>query len=307
MKKLLFLFFAISLTLSACGTASTQPAPPTQTGTPTITPTTTQTPISTISSTPTFFHPFPTYTPNATAISIAKQLNGFGALISPNEEWVAVTYPGKIKIFQLKQQLEFEITCQAFINCELILPIGWLPNSKVLYFASLVTGEKLTPFDLFTGLGRFDVQSQKFEKVVDDSSSDLAYSASLSPNGVYFAYAEASDSTPHIKILDARTLDEILTIQVDDGLFAGNFLWSNSSDEVLFISIINCESSIYHLTLKTNSLSKLVNKDPSCIELLFENEEHEIALSKSNYHPLSKSYWYFNLITNEFIQIAPTP
>jgi len=59
MKKLLFLFFAISLTLSACGTASTQPAPPTQTGTPTITPTTTQTPTSTITPLPTI----PAFTP----------------------------------------------------------------------------------------------------------------------------------------------------------------------------------------------------------------------------------------------------
>ncbi len=43
MKKLFSLFFAISLTLSACGTASTQPTPPTQTEIPTET--ATQTPI----------------------------------------------------------------------------------------------------------------------------------------------------------------------------------------------------------------------------------------------------------------------
>jgi hypothetical protein len=59
MKKLLSLFFAISLTLSACGTATSQPAPPTQTGTPTVTPTTTQTPTSTITPLPTI----PTFTP----------------------------------------------------------------------------------------------------------------------------------------------------------------------------------------------------------------------------------------------------
>jgi hypothetical protein len=38
MKKLFSLFFAISLTLSACGTASTQPTSPTQTPTSAITP-----------------------------------------------------------------------------------------------------------------------------------------------------------------------------------------------------------------------------------------------------------------------------
>ena len=59
MKKLLSLFFAISLTLSACRTASTQPTPPAQTGTPTITPTATQTPTSTITPLPTI----PTFTP----------------------------------------------------------------------------------------------------------------------------------------------------------------------------------------------------------------------------------------------------
>jgi hypothetical protein len=59
MKKLLYIFLALGLTLSACGTAPTQPAPPAQTGTPTITPTATQTPTSTITPLPTI----PTFTP----------------------------------------------------------------------------------------------------------------------------------------------------------------------------------------------------------------------------------------------------
>jgi hypothetical protein len=59
MKKLLSLFFAISLTLSACGTVPTQPAPPAQTGTPTVTSTATQAPTSTITPLPTI----PTFTP----------------------------------------------------------------------------------------------------------------------------------------------------------------------------------------------------------------------------------------------------
>ncbi|HNE04610.1 MAG TPA: hypothetical protein PLT08_08840 [Anaerolineales bacterium] len=59
MKKLFSLFFAISLTLSACGTASTQPELPAQTETPTVTPTVTQTPTSIITPLPTI----PTFTP----------------------------------------------------------------------------------------------------------------------------------------------------------------------------------------------------------------------------------------------------
>ena len=59
MKKLFSLFFAISLTLSACGTASIQPTPTAQTETPTVTPTATQTPTASITPLPTI----PTFTP----------------------------------------------------------------------------------------------------------------------------------------------------------------------------------------------------------------------------------------------------
>lgn len=66
MKKFLSLFFAISLTLSACGTVSTQPAPPAQTGTPTITSAATRTPTATITPLPTI----PTFTPTFDASTI---------------------------------------------------------------------------------------------------------------------------------------------------------------------------------------------------------------------------------------------
>ncbi|MCL4271140.1 MAG: hypothetical protein KJZ72_16405, partial [Anaerolineales bacterium] len=66
MKKLFSLFFAISLTLSACGIASMQPAPPVQTGTPTTIPTATQTPTATITPLPTI----PTFTPTFDVSSI---------------------------------------------------------------------------------------------------------------------------------------------------------------------------------------------------------------------------------------------
>jgi hypothetical protein len=59
MKKLLYLFFALGLAISACGTAATQPAPPAQTGTPTVTTTRTQTSTSTVTPLPTI----PTFTP----------------------------------------------------------------------------------------------------------------------------------------------------------------------------------------------------------------------------------------------------
>lgn len=69
MKKLLFLFFVLGLTLSACRTSQTQSAPPAQTSTPSLVPTATQTPIpptATVTPLPTI----PTFTPTFDASTI---------------------------------------------------------------------------------------------------------------------------------------------------------------------------------------------------------------------------------------------
>ena len=85
MNKLFSLFFAISLTLSACGTASTQLAPPAQTGTPTVTPTATQTPTSTITPLPTI----PTFTPTFDVSSIVTVTPAEKA-VCPKEDFAIV-------------------------------------------------------------------------------------------------------------------------------------------------------------------------------------------------------------------------
>jgi ABC-type transport system substrate-binding protein len=81
MKKLFSLFFAISLTLSACGTASTQSA---QTGTPTATPAVTQTPTSTITPLLTI----PTFTPTFDISSIVT--------VTPAQEAVCPIVNGNV-------------------------------------------------------------------------------------------------------------------------------------------------------------------------------------------------------------------
>jgi hypothetical protein len=75
MKKLLSLLFALGLTLSACGPAQTQSAPPAQTSTLTLSPTITQTPISptaTVTPLPTI----PTFTPTFDASTIVTVTPG---------------------------------------------------------------------------------------------------------------------------------------------------------------------------------------------------------------------------------------
>jgi hypothetical protein len=61
MRKVISLLFVLGVFLSACGVASTQPAPPSQTGTPTVTLTATQTPTATITPLPTIATFTPTF------------------------------------------------------------------------------------------------------------------------------------------------------------------------------------------------------------------------------------------------------
>ncbi len=92
MKKLLSLIFAISLTLSACGTAATQPALPAQTSTPTKPPTATQTlipPTATFTPSPTIttLPTIPTFTPTfdvSTIVTVTPAQKAECPAINPN-------------------------------------------------------------------------------------------------------------------------------------------------------------------------------------------------------------------------------
>jgi hypothetical protein len=94
--------------------------------------------------------------------------------------------------------------------------------------------------------------------------------------------------------------------RIDNGADAGNILWTREVEKIVFVSLINCESSIYSFDLKTKVLSVLLENEPTCVELLFMNEHNQVALSKTTYFPFSKSYWYLDLDLKEIISASPT-
>ena len=82
MTKLPFLFFALGLILSACGTAVTQPVLPVQTSTPTLPPTPTQTPVP----------PTATITPLPTIPTLSTKPAGLPDETLPSGLGVAIHY-----------------------------------------------------------------------------------------------------------------------------------------------------------------------------------------------------------------------
>ncbi|MCL4274344.1 MAG: hypothetical protein KJZ77_10775 [Anaerolineales bacterium] len=96
MKKLLFIYLVLGLILSACGTATTQPASLAQTGTPTITATTTQTPTITVTPLPTI----PTFTPTFDVSTIVT--------VTPAEKAECPTIDSKVNVKEyFPEKLEY--------------------------------------------------------------------------------------------------------------------------------------------------------------------------------------------------------
>ena len=140
-------------------------------------------------------NPFPTTTPNPTAEAIAKRWNLDTVLLSPDGNWAAASAPGIMHIIQMQGNNELSVKCETFAVCEFVVPVQWSPDSRMLYFAPLLTGESNIPFRQYTGIARIDIITGKFEKMVENSPAEREYSMSLSPDGNYLAFTEGRRTT----------------------------------------------------------------------------------------------------------------
>lgn len=318
MNKTLSLVCTISLVLiTACG--QTPPGSPsfatstpakeiTTTLSPTSASTETNIPLETPTRNPSIQeNPFPTETPNATARAVAEKWNSVSALLSPDGQWAALdSQPGVLRIVQIDGDKEYPIPCDTFSRCEFVDALQWSLDSSKLYFAPLLTGESNIPFDLYTGIARINVNTGKVDKLVEDSLSDMEYAFSLSPNGKYLAYTDMKESQPEFTLIETDPLQKVFNQVIDHGSATGNLIWTPGSQGVAFVSITNCESSVYFYDLKKEILSTLLT-DPACIELLSVNENDLVALSKYSDQPLTKTYWNLDPYTKTLIPVLPRP
>jgi len=318
----------VAFLLTACGQdiSSTDSAisTPRSTTTTTQTPLPSSTPTATIKLLPTFtptlnelvqLNPFPTSTPDHTTIVFTQKWNTKNFLLSPDRQWGAIADIGVLRIVQVNGDQERIITCETFIRCEFIIPLQWSPDSQILYVVPLLTGEFLVTFPLNTGIGRIDVKTGRFEKLVEDGISEGDYNASLSPDGNYISITDTRESPPSFIIMETKNLQEIIRQKIsitldphDHGPVIGNMIWTHTKDGIVFLAqSTNSISSVLYYDIETKTVSIITDKDPSFIELLFINKDNRVALSKTTYYPFSKSYWYLDLSTKEFIPISPTP
>ena len=254
MKRIMLGLLSGILFLTACGqTPSATQASPisiveqiTSTPSPFLTDTITPTPAEMIQN-----YPFFTETPNPTALAVANNWGTNSAMLSPDGNWAATSFSDKLEIIQIYGEKKYEISCEAFLQCEFVVPIKWSPDSTVLYVAPFLTGEIYIPFRLYAGVARFDIYNERFEKIVNDSLSEIEYDVSLSPNGKLLAITNTTEVQPNLTVVDTTTREKVIEQAINDGSFAGDILWDVTSEEIIFVSITNCESSVYKLNIRS--------------------------------------------------------
>ncbi len=180
MKKLFFLFFAISLTLSACGTAFT---PPTQTVTPTVTPTATQTPTSTSTITP--LPTIPTFTPTFDVSSIVTVTPAEKAECPKEDPSVTSKFANSdnneyYEVYNPSEILDY-------LNAGGML--DQLQNSNLGKVID-VTGDGISEFIYYYGIWRYDILGckdgiyQDFFNFTGDFGVEVAQILDLNRNGI---------------------------------------------------------------------------------------------------------------------------
>jgi len=176
-------------------------------------------------------------------------------------------------------------------------------------------GETSPGQPLFSELGRLDVQSGKFEKLIenldviqieDGTSSAYNYDFSISPDDRYLAYVKSIFSGLGDKIEFAvLTLDKLKEIdkRTLDGGWAANIFWSPSSDHLVFHN-----NGIVYYDLETKTLRYMLQQSED-VQLIrgWDANRNLVQLGMMDADRVF-TYWYLNPFDGQiFPATTPVP
>lgn len=265
--------------------------------------------------------PFPIPSPNATVVSLGEQWNVDSHMISlsPNGEWATLSFQSPVEVTNIVTGLKRVAPCTLFLrSCSAIREIHWSKDSHYLYLASIASyGETSMAQPLFSELGRLEVESGKFEKLVENLDetefgdgvvgSTYTYDFAISPDDQYIAYVKSSyqgdKPTVEFAVLTINNLREKEKRTLDKSV-AGNILWSPSSDHLVF----QADADIAFYDLPTGILRYVVQnvQEYSLLMLDWEPQTNLVQLRKETWYDRVWSYWYLNPFTGQILP-APTP
>ncbi|SRR6266498_2143693 len=310
--KLVLLASVLLCIVSACGNQTDTLAqssqtpfpfglPPTWTPSPTLNsksiftdiPLATSTPVPILNSR---FYP--------TQNSVSQLLQLFqGALNSPDYFWLVSQEQDGIKIVNSQTEKIWTLPCALFNKCDFLFPVSWSEDSQFLYFAPTSSGIG-APIGIsqFTAIGRIDVKSGIFEKLLPDS--DHYYDFSASARNDYLAYTQSTDNhSVTLSILNLQSKKEQrFTLE---SRYGGNIVWSPFKPRFVFqLQDPAKGSSVVYFDVEANLLRFVVKEEQSDFYFLDWDKNNLVYFQKASWADRAVSDWTLNPFTNEFTQIA---
>ncbi len=272
---------------------------------PTWTPNLAATAVPTFTEFPTFT-PVPQFTQPAypTNDSLRQLLEKFPeTLSSRNGHWVAYRDPNKIRVVNSGIKRTWTLPCELFKECSILLPIQWSRDGQYLYFAPAPTTNGYPSGVLiFTSLGRINVRSGRWEKLLPDS--DHYYDFTISPDEAYLAYTQSTGYLPGdpligmgILRLKNNKMEQQFTLS---GSFAGNIVWSPYKYRFVFqTQELEKGSSIVYFDMESGVLKYIIRDEPYDFYMSAWGEDNLVLLQKTAWLNRAKSDWLLNPFTGE--------
>lgn len=315
-KKSSLALFLWILFLYACGSPGVNTQSP-QTSVPLTLPPT-WTPVPAATAVPTFTQ-FPTFTPvpafspipYPTHDSLGALLERFQeTLFPPRGRWAAYREPTGIKVVNAETTQVWTLPCELFDECDLLFPIQWSRNGRILYFAPAVSDSGAPAgIYLFTALGMIDVRTGKWERLLPDS--DRYYDFTFSPDEDYLAYTQTSGklpAEPSITLGILRLKNKKAQEHRLDGVFAGNIVWSPFRPRFVFqIQDSDNGSSIVYFDIDTNTLRYVLKDEQSDFYMSLWDENNLVSLEKRDWTTRLTSHWLLNPFTGELESATDEP
>ena len=276
--------------------------PPTWTPSPTLIPKSISTEI-----------PLPTYTPVPalssrffpTQDSMSQLLQRFhGGLGSPDQNWMAHQEDPEIRVVNSQTEKVWTLPCDVFSNCDIIFPVEWSEDSQFLYVAAATYGIG-APIGIsqFTAVGRIDVKSGQWEKLLLES--DNYYDFSVSADNEYLAYTQSTDNdSVLLSILNLQSRNEQrFTLE---GRHGGNIIWSLFKPRFVFqLQNPGKGTSIVYFDVDENILRYIVRDQPSDLYIYDWDEKNLVHFQKASWADRAISDWVLDPFANELTQISP--
>ena len=281
-KITLAIIFVATILVAGCNQATsisepvqTHTARPTSTFiSPTVTPT--RTPFPTPK---TQAYPFPTQTPDPTAVAIFNDWNSKHPLINPNynpmyipahtkispdRSWIAASLLDDytIHVAEIDGNKVWELTCDVFDKrgCLGVGILRWSKDSQYLYYIPITFGERTFGHYETSSLARLNVHTGHSEKLLNDTYEEISfYEFEISPDSNLLAYADGVHPKK-VFVVDLKSKKENIIDLAFEPDFITHVIWQDNAHLLLNMGYRQSRL-IIQLNIKTGEQRTIISDD----------------------------------------------